>query len=144
MTLCEICGVREADRVCFRCRRVVCSECWNERWMLCSECGHVKNVYEADEARMLQTIERELDLIEQRVRDRRCTLCPVLREFALLLLRALTERERRARREGFEEVGTKAMALRRRATRLCIRVLVQQGMQGLSLALSEGASGGSG
>jgi len=112
--------------------------------MLCSECGHVKNVYEADEARMLQTIERELDLIEQRVRDRRCTLCPVLREFALLLLRALTERERRARREGFEEVGTKAMALRRRATRLCIRVLVQQGMQGLSLALSEGASGGSG
>lgn len=130
-SMCEACKINVGERFCPRCRRVVCEGCWSDRRMLCGSCSSYKDLLEEDRHRLLNHIERNIHKVQKLIQKPSCEACPMLRELSLIYLKWVKDFGVEARRESLLEVMDRVEELRQEVTKICLWVLVKQGLKPL-------------
>ncbi len=124
---CELCN-GEASGICPRCYRYVCSNCIDPITMLCKDCQSFKREQERDYIRLMDSIEKKLEFIENSIE--KCFKCPILKDEIMRNIRIVKELEMTAKLDGFEELYNRILDLKERVQNIGIRFLVRLKMTG--------------
>ncbi len=122
---CEVCGEREAVRICPRCHRMICDNCTDKRWHLCTDCAGVKNALQEDYLRYVERLDELVRDMIKRLKNPECLHCNVLREAALNYVRAVKELEYLAKKEGYMKLLDRLEPVKKRIYRFALELLIR-------------------
>ncbi|RLE49098.1 MAG: hypothetical protein DRJ33_08530 [Candidatus Methanomethylicota archaeon] len=122
---CEICGEKDAVRICSRCHRLICENCTDNIWHVCVDCASVKRAIQEDYLRYLERVNKLVECIEQMSRKADCFRCPLLRDTLMRCLKAVKDLETLGKTEGYEKLAAEAYAVRSKLEDVAIRYLTK-------------------
>ncbi len=128
---CEICGEREATHVCPRCRRLVCSHCFNEMNYLCKHCSRYLDTLRQDYMVYLSHVQKLCNELKVRMSTPQCRLCPIALELALTLLKGVRDVKRASEVHRFDDVTKIADTVEKELTTIAMYFLISHNLRSL-------------
>lgn len=125
---CERCETESAILFCLRCKRAICSTCYDRSLALCNDCVNFKNVTEWDRRQLVRTLAETITNSTKRLETSSCVACEILRHHLLYILKVLKNLEIELEKEDLSGLRKPVAQLREAVIPLIIEAVAQKNL----------------
>ena len=126
---CESCETESAMLFCLRCKRAICSTCYDRSLALCSDCVNFKKATEWDRRQLVRTLADTITDSTKRLEASSCHACEILRHHLLYILKVLKNMEIELEREDLSGLKKPVGQLREAVIPLIMEAVAQKNLR---------------
>ncbi|MFX1285507.1 MAG: hypothetical protein ACFFB5_17850 [Promethearchaeota archaeon] len=86
---CQRCEKEAATVFCFRCKRAICFNCYDQSLVVCHDCVNFKKAREWDRRQLVRTLTENIIIGSEKLVKESCHGCEILRYHLLFMLKVL-------------------------------------------------------
>ncbi len=123
---CGRCEKETAILFCLRCKRAICSSCYDQSLAICSDCVNFKKATEWDRRQLVRTLADTVATGTEKLEVDSCHGCEILRLHLLYILKVLKNLEIELEREDLSGLKDPVIQLRDAVIPLIVEAVAQR------------------